>query len=292
MRCRLDAVPTIVTTDGDRLRQILSNLISNAIKFTPAGTVALNVRGVTREGRQFVEFHVEDSGIGIAPEDQALIFEAFTQVNNSTNRDYSGTGLGLAISKRLANAMGGDIAVESALGVGSRFVLTLPVEIVDAQFAQLSAEGDAAPQALAQASLLMVERNVAHHALMRMLLTPEARSIEMVASADEAIDRLGQAHFDHVIIEAASAGSENLAALDGIRAIIAASGSARTTLLAAPTEELGIQTLIGAGAQQLILKPIGASELIAQIKAIYQADEAQGDPVAVDAVPGAKAARG
>jgi signal transduction histidine kinase/DNA-binding response OmpR family regulator/CHASE3 domain sensor protein len=121
--------PATLVCDPQRLQQILKNLLSNAIKFTDKGRVALTVRAAAG-GR--VEMEVADSGIGIAADQQQLIFEAFQQADGSTSRRYGGTGLGLTISRELAQRMGGDIRVASTPGQGSRFTLHLPVDIRDA----------------------------------------------------------------------------------------------------------------------------------------------------------------
>jgi signal transduction histidine kinase/CheY-like chemotaxis protein/HAMP domain-containing protein len=114
-----------VTVDPMRLRQILLNLLSNACKFTSQGEVRLRVRKVV-DGRNWIEFAVSDTGIGMTPEQQAKLFEEFTQADSSTARRYGGTGLGLAITRKLARMMGGDVTVESAPGKGSVFSVRLP----------------------------------------------------------------------------------------------------------------------------------------------------------------------
>jgi len=273
LSCSLEDAPERVIVDQDRLRQILSNLLSNAIKFTSQGRVMLNVRGVEHGGRSEVEFVVRDTGIGIAPEDQPMIFEAFTQVNNSTTRDYSGTGLGLTISRRLARALGGDIAIASERGEGACFTVTLPLARIGTANARIDEDAGLSADRLDQASMLLVDRNVAQHALMRILLTPEVRSIDIVVSAEEAIAWMERQHFDHVVIEGASAGSDSMTAIDGIRRIIARAdeNATRTSLLAAPCETLSAAALFAAGASQVILKPIGAADLIAALKKSYQA---------------------
>ncbi len=118
-------VPAQIATDPQRLGQILKNLLSNACKFTAAGDVALRV--APADGGAALAFAVSDSGIGVAPEQQSLIFEAFRQADGSTHRKYGGTGLGLSISRDLARLLGGDIGLQSTPGVGSIFTLTLPV---------------------------------------------------------------------------------------------------------------------------------------------------------------------
>lgn len=123
--------------DPLRLRQVITNLIGNAVKFTSEGQVALSIRRKSLvSGEAVLEFCVADTGIGIAPDKLDLIFDTFAQADGSTTRKYGGTGLGLTISKRLVNLMNGDLWVESAYGKGSRFyfsTLAETTEITDQQ---------------------------------------------------------------------------------------------------------------------------------------------------------------
>jgi adenylate cyclase len=114
-----------LTADTLRLKQILLNLLSNACKFTKEGEVALRVRKVV-DGRDWVELAVADSGIGLTAEQQAKLFQEFTQADSLTARRYGGTGLGLALSRKLARMMGGDVTVTSEPGKGSVFTVRLP----------------------------------------------------------------------------------------------------------------------------------------------------------------------
>jgi signal transduction histidine kinase len=115
-----------ITSDRQKVKQILLNLLSNALKFTHQGRVTIAARHRARE--RAIDLSVADTGIGIAPADQERIFEDFRQLDNSPTRAYGGTGLGLSICKRLAQMLGGNIAVNSQLGVGSCFTLTLPTQ--------------------------------------------------------------------------------------------------------------------------------------------------------------------
>ena len=129
-----DHLPTMVVGDITRVRQVLVNLISNAIKFTEQGEVAVFVKGHYLENTQIqLEFAVKDTGIGIRSEDAARLFQAFSQVDASTTRNYGGTGLGLAISKRLTELMGGTIWVDSEVGAGSTFNFNIIVGVADDQ---------------------------------------------------------------------------------------------------------------------------------------------------------------
>jgi signal transduction histidine kinase/HAMP domain-containing protein/CheY-like chemotaxis protein len=119
------SAPTVLCTDRQRLRQVLANLLSNAVKFTERGTVQLRVRALD-SGRATVAFSVTDTGIGISPENLAVIFGAFQQGDGTLSRRYGGTGLGLSIAREVAALLGGRITAESDLGRGSRFTLYLP----------------------------------------------------------------------------------------------------------------------------------------------------------------------
>src|SRR5436189_1318265 len=127
-RLVLDAQANLghLTVDPMRLRQILLNLLSNACKFTKQGEVALRVRKVV-DGRNWVELAVADTGIGLTVEQQAKLFQDFTQADSLTARRYGGTGLGLALSRKLARMMGGDVTVTSEAGKGSVFTVRLPL---------------------------------------------------------------------------------------------------------------------------------------------------------------------
>jgi signal transduction histidine kinase len=119
--------------DPTKVRQMLFNLLSNACKFTTSGTVRVQIRRISVDITDWVEFRVQDSGIGMTPEQLKKIFEAFTQADPSTTRKYGGTGLGLTITRSFCQMMGGDIKVESELEKGTTFTVLLPAQVVKAQ---------------------------------------------------------------------------------------------------------------------------------------------------------------
>ena len=158
-------VPEMVVGDPGRLRQVLTNLVGNAIKFTDRGEILVHVNvRETRSSTVILNFEVEDHGIGIALDKQAHIFKAFTQADTSTTRKYGGTGLGLAISSQMVAAMGGELGVRSVLGQGSVFSFAIPLGIGSLPVPILSAEG------LQGVSVLIVDDNATNLRLLTELL--------------------------------------------------------------------------------------------------------------------------
>jgi signal transduction histidine kinase/DNA-binding response OmpR family regulator len=177
-------VPEVIVADATRLRQILVNLLGNAIKFTETGEVALEVKAEDLEDDHLnLHFVVRDTGIGIAEEKRGLIFEAFAQADTSTTRKFGGTGLGLAISKRLIKAMGGSIWVESQIGQGSAFHFTLAVECVS----RVLAEPAMGEQTLEGLSALVVDDNPTNLLILDGLLRHWGMHPEVAESANEAM---------------------------------------------------------------------------------------------------------
>jgi two-component system, sensor histidine kinase and response regulator len=178
--CEIDArVPEVVRGDSNRLRQIVVNLLGNAIKFTHEGEVALNVQVESEgDGHRLVHFTVSDTGIGIDPQKQKSIFQPFSQADSSTTRKYGGTGLGLTISARLVRIMGGDIWVESQVGRGSRFHFTVRLET-----AEKPVEPDtiAPPELLRGVKVLVVDDNRTNRRILEGML----KRWEMVSASAE-----------------------------------------------------------------------------------------------------------
>src|SRR5467141_2806651 len=178
-------VPRGVRGDPTRLRQVLMNLIGNAIKFTEQGEVVISVSAAAQAGTAELRFAVRDTGIGIAPEHVQSVFKEFTQADSTMTRRYGGTGLGLAISQRLVKLMGGDIAVTSEVGRGSEFsfTLTLPVETAPAARSTGLA-------ALGGRRMLIVDDNQTNRRILREMLAAEGIKVEEVSTAAEGLAAL------------------------------------------------------------------------------------------------------
>ncbi len=217
-------VPAAVMGDAGRLRQILSNLLSNAVRFTEHGFVALRVEPAEAGT---VRFLVEDSGVGIEPHVLPKLFEAFTQADASTTRRYGGTGLGLNIVRRLTEAMGGEVGVESMPGEGSCFFITLPLEAVQdlpsvpaALPTPPSAPGMSdAPVSSSPAAaeapvlrILVAEDNAVNRAVIERMLVRIGHTPTFAANGQEALDALGAAPYDLVLMDV------QMPVLDGVEA--------------------------------------------------------------------------
>ena len=195
---RAPAVPAVVRGDPLRLQQVLVNLTVNAVKFTNAGHVRVEVSTGRPDGdRLFLRFAVRDSGIGLTEAQQAQLFRPFVQADSSTTRHFGGTGLGLVISNRLVQAMGGEIAVTSAPGIGSTFAFTVPLEVitddqalehVSPTAAVLSAQRERA--ALSGRRVLVVEDNPFNQQVARELLERAGVDVLVAGNGQEALTRL------------------------------------------------------------------------------------------------------
>ncbi|MCK7582943.1 MAG: response regulator [Chromatiales bacterium] len=201
-------VPTTLIGDPLRLGQVLINLGNNAVKFTePGGKIRITVRVVEQTGDEvMLGFSVRDTGIGMTPEQQARLFDSFSQADMSTTRRYGGTGLGLAICKRLTELMGGSIEAESTLGEGSTFHFTVRLRHRPGAIGPTRTLGrqEAAAAAIARlrgAHVLLVEDNELNQELALELLSSNGLSVEVANNGLEALERLDASRFDGVLMD-------------------------------------------------------------------------------------------
>ena len=196
-----DGTPVQVLGDPGRLRQIVTNLLDNAIKFTEHGFVMLHVRPVMVDAqRALISLVIKDSGIGIPPDKLATVFEKFTQADTSTTRRFGGTGLGLTICRQLTELMAGSITAESEPGVGSTFTVTVPFVLPAEAAAATPRPATPAPVAL-RGRVLLAEDYPANQRIARWML--EKLGLEVVVAVDgkEALARLAAEAFDLVLMD-------------------------------------------------------------------------------------------
>jgi PAS domain S-box-containing protein len=223
-----DGVPAQVQGDALRLGQILLNFANNAVKFTERGSVTLIVRQQHREAdRAVLEFAVQDTGIGLSPEQIAQLFQSFAQADASTTRKYGGTGLGLAISKRLAELMGGEVGVDSEPGRGSRFWLRLPLLVLPDLPGDVAGEAHAplaeagppagvpADASLAGARVLLAEDNAINQEVAVALLQEVGCTVDVADDGAQALARLCSARYDLVLMDM------QMPVMDGLQAAAA-----------------------------------------------------------------------
>ncbi len=191
-------VPDFVTGDSTRLRQVLANLLSDAVKFTADGSVLIRVKPA---GAGRVCFIVEDSGIGIDAATLARLFRPFTQADTSTSRRYGGTGLGLTISKRLVELMGGAIAVDSTPGTGSRFSFTRPLP--EAAPPPSAGENSSSEPANGQLRILVAEDSAVNQRVILALLSRMGHSVTLAPNGKEAVAAVhsGSSTFDLILMD-------------------------------------------------------------------------------------------
>ena len=250
----LDDCPTMIAGDSARLRQIVFNLVSNAIKFTAAGSVTLAIRA---RGDDRYQIRVADTGIGIAPEKFEEIFESFRQADSGTTRQFGGTGLGLSICRNLARAMGGEVTVESVAGAGTTFIVDLPL----VRCAPIEAAADDVVQP--GSGVLVVDRNPITRAMLRTLLMPRAGRIALAASAEEAVASLADAPVARVVIDDATLRAGEDVHRDLRRIVAAAAAIDATVAVLWPAAAIADRAdLLAIGVTQVIAKPISGAALI------------------------------
>jgi CheY-like chemotaxis protein/HPt (histidine-containing phosphotransfer) domain-containing protein len=246
--------------DPSRLRQVLTNLVSNAIKFTPVGSVRLDVQVVeAKEGRQTLRFSVHDSGIGMSDETQRRLFEPFQQGESDTSRRYGGTGLGLAISRQLVQLMGGAIEVTSAAGFGTRVTVTLAAERANARAVRDEAPPlEQAPVALSAppgTKLLIVDDHPVNLAMLKRQLQVLGLEPDTATSGQEALAKWRREGHNLVITDLQMPEMDGYAVARAIRAEQGESRKPRVVAFTANTHSEALDQCLAAGMDDYLTKP-------------------------------------
>jgi PAS domain S-box-containing protein len=264
-------VPRSVRGDPTRLKQVLNNLVSNAIKFTSAGGVTVTATTLTREGdAATVRFSVRDTGIGIPADAVARIFEPFRQADTSTTRNYGGTGLGLSISRRLVEMMGGKLEVSSVPGEGSEFHFTIGLSVAQhtGEFAAVKAAPRAKHKAL---RILIAEDNPVNQQVAGTMLRRRGHQVDIVNNGREAVEAAAKERYDVVLMDL------QMPILDGLGAtaeIRAAERGTRVPIVALTANAGGgeREKVIAAGMDDYLAKPFRAGDLIDAVEAFTTPD--------------------
>ncbi|PID78949.1 hypothetical protein CSB20_12560 [bacterium DOLZORAL124_64_63] len=274
LRIHIDEdLPEEVIGDVVRIRQILINLVGNAVKFTSEGHVEVRVTCESRQGRDLrVGFAVVDTGVGIPKEKQAHIFEHFTQADSSTTRSYGGTGLGLAICKQLVELMGGQISVESEEGVGSRFSYILPMRAGAGRNLEQAEEDrpDESPvpdQARVAEGLriLLAEDNPVNQLYARRVLQQMGADPICVANGQEALQRVQENTFDLVLMDCQMPKMDGYEATRRIRQLGGVYQDLPIIALTAFAMSEDRDICLAAGMNDYVTKPVDRSLLVAAI---------------------------
>jgi CheY-like chemotaxis protein len=263
--------------DSVRLSQVLMNLIGNAIKFTEHGSVVVRVEVQTSpEHQQILNFSVTDTGIGIAPEQQAHVFEAFKQSDSSINRRYGGTGLGLSICKHLVQLMHGSIGMLSQPGQGSVFWFTLPCVLGAIEPSDPAEPSTAAPssaQALKNRHVLVADDNEMNRTMLKRMLMQEGASVSLAENGLQAVQAVQQAPhaFDVVLMDVKMPVMDGLTAIALIRNQLAPSAPNALPILAcsAGVHPQDCCDALAAGAAGFVSKPIMRTALLEKLKSIF-----------------------
>jgi signal transduction histidine kinase/CheY-like chemotaxis protein len=255
-----DDVPDHIEADGTRIRQVLINLVGNAVKFTLTGGVVVSVATrLMASGRPALRFSVVDSGIGISEDSRDRLFKEFSQVDASITRRFGGTGLGLAICKRIVEAMGGEIGVESDLGKGSIFWFDVPAREV-AETAPI-VERVARSQLPSRLKVLLVEDNPVNQQVATLLLTAMGHAVTVAEHGGIAVDLCARTPFDVIVMDM------QMPVMDGTqttRALRSGDGPNRDTAIIGLTANAFAsdrQACLDAGMDEFLAKPVTREKL-------------------------------
>lgn len=248
--------------DSSRLRQVLLNLLNNAVKFTETGGVVLRIDPVGGEpGEEVLRFSVIDTGVGIAPRAVGTLFQRFQQADGSISRAFGGTGLGLAISKQLIELMGGRIGVHSTLGEGSTFWFEAPLP----RSAPARSETSAPAPLDAALRILLVDDLAANREIGRLVLEAFGCEVVLASSAEEALDQLSGQAFDAVLMDVHMPGTDGLEATRRIRASGRSWSRVPVVAMTANVLPEQVRMCLDAGMDEHVGKPFRPDDLIAAI---------------------------
>ena len=270
-------VPRWVMADGLRLRQILLNLLSNAIKFTREGEVILSVDATpVEEGRYHIAVAIRDTGIGIGPEQMALLFQRFSQADISITREFGGSGLGLEISRSLAQLMGGEISVESEAGKGSCFTLIWCCEPCAAP-APPVAEPSPSSDAGEGRRILLVDDNRTNREAVAVMLSRAGHQVQEASHGEEALSMLATTPVDAVLMDMQMPVMDGVAATRAIRSAATPWADVPIIAVTADVMDDARQRYKEAGMNGFLPKPVERAQLLDEVRRVVTAGDERPD---------------
>ncbi len=271
-----DDFPSYVNCDPTRLRQILVNLIGNAVKFTDRGSVTVNCKNDSQN--QIMQFEISDTGIGMSAEDQKKLFQNFSQADASISRKYQGTGLGLAICKRLVELLGGEIKVESVIGQGSTFTFTTPYSISSTQTAPSDENRNTSEkQVTQQLKVLVAEDNEINRTIVEAILVKLGHVVTFAHNGIEAITAVKANDFDLILMDVRMPEMSGPEATMQIRSLDSDKAGIPIIALTADAMSDHQQTYIDAGMNSFVSKPIIIEELVSAINKVMNSEATNPD---------------
>ncbi len=265
------AVPEAAIADNVRIRQVLINLVGNALKFTEEGEISLKLTLAEKRVEQsLLRFEIQDSGTGIAPDKQLAVFDPFAQADNSSSRRYQGTGLGLAISKELVEAMGGQIGLQSELGKGSLFWFTILVQNTEFIPVSTSPDDRATESGLRQENeqiprVLLAEDNIVNQELCRMVLESLNCDVDLAWNGREAVEAAFKQDYDLILMDCQMPEMDGYEATTTIRRLEAESqGEKRRRYIVALTANAmdgDREICLAAGMDDYVIKPFKPQQI-------------------------------
>ncbi|MGK0342610.1 MAG: signal transduction histidine kinase [Candidatus Azotimanducaceae bacterium] len=251
-----ESVPNTISIDPVSLKQVLVNLLGNALKFTSSGSIIIRCRLKVSASAEILSISVQDEGIGIKEEHIAAIFEPFEQIDSSLSRGFQGTGLGLSISKRISEAMGGSLKVESVFGVGSTFTLEIQLGSTE-----LPKEIDLAVNYTERSmKVLIVDDNNVNVTLLKYMLEKKDISISVAVNGKEGVDQASSKEFDVVLMDLQMPVMDGYEAIRRIRENIKIT-QPRIVVVTAFVAEENRKKALDVGADAFINKPVNREEL-------------------------------
>ena len=260
--CQIKNIPEIIRTDKNKLRQILLNLISNAIKFTQSGSVLVKITGNKKDNDLWnIKFEIIDTGSGIEQKDIPRVFEAFYQCNKTSSLPHQGTGLGTTISKELVGLMGGEIGLSSNSGTGSTFWFQLPLQEITSNSQTIDLPSTTTAQISKPLNILVAEDDLINAKVITTFLKDEGHTVVLVNNGEEAINKLSTDKYNLVFMDMRMPVTNGPEAAKKWRQLEKGDSHIPIIALTANASSADRQLCLDSGMDDFLIKPVSAEQL-------------------------------